>query len=118
MPSAVPISDARAAAPEFRCRQRRGKKGGDQRHERHHRERPFDADPIGEHSHERTAKPPIPQPKPIMIDDTVAALIGAIVWPNVTLTGNVDCSRHHPPTRALRMSILPESERPPEMEPQ
>ena len=38
----------------------------------------------------------MPQAKPIISDDTVAALIGAIVWPKVTFTGSVDCSRNPP----------------------
>ena len=34
-----------------------------------------------------TLSPPVPQPKPIMIDDTVAALTGASDCANVTFTG-------------------------------
>ena len=37
-----------------------------------------------------TLRPPVPQPKPIMIDETVAALTGAIDWAKVTFTGSVD----------------------------
>ena len=44
-----------------------------------------------------TLSPPLPQAKPIISDDTVAALTGASACPNVTLTGSVDC-RKNPPT--------------------
>jgi hypothetical protein len=37
-----------------------------------------------------TLKPAVPQANPIISDETVAALIGAIDCPNVTFTGNVD----------------------------
>jgi len=37
-----------------------------------------------------TLKPPVPQAKPIISDETVAALTGARDWPNVTFTGSVD----------------------------
>ena len=43
-----------------------------------------------------TLKPPVPQAKPIINDDTVAALTGARDWPKVTLTGNVDCKKSPP----------------------
>ena len=46
-----------------------------------------------------TLSPPVPHPKPIMIDDTVAALTGASAWPNVTLTGSVDCRKNPPMAR-------------------
>ena len=51
---------------------------------------------------------PTPQAKPIISDETVAALTGAICWPNVTLTGSVDCSRK-PPTETSRVSVQPVS---------
>ena len=51
--------------------------------------------------------PPMPQANPIINDDTVAALIGAIVWPNVTFTGSVDCSRN-PPIASMAMNDQPE----------
>ena len=47
-----------------------------------------------------TLKPPVPHAKPIIKDDTVAALTGASGWPNVTLTGSVDC-RKNPPTASI-----------------
>src|SRR5688572_19854663 len=37
-----------------------------------------------------TIMPPTPQAKPIISEETVAALMGAIIWPKVTLTGRVD----------------------------
>ena len=41
----------------------------------------------------------MPQAKPIISDDTVAALIGAMRCPNVTFTGSVDCSSRPPIAR-------------------
>ena len=49
-----------------------------------------------------TLRPPVPQANPIISDDTVAALTGAIACPNTTLTGSVDC-RNRPPM-ATRMT--------------
>ena len=90
----VPRRTARGRrVPEFAGRKRHAQSGGEQRHERHRRQRAFDPDAIGKHSDKRHASPPIPHAKPIISDDTVAALMGAIIWPNVTLTGSVDCSR-------------------------
>ncbi len=43
-----------------------------------------------------TVRPPVPHAKPIINDDTVAALIGAMTCANVTLTGSVDWSRNPP----------------------
>ena len=45
-------------------------------------------------------RPPVPHAKPIISDDTVAALTGAIRCANVTLTGSVDC-RKKPPTVSI-----------------
>ena len=79
-----------------RRRQRKRKRGGHERHERHRHQRVFNSDAIGQHADKRHARPPMPQAKPIISDDTVAALMGAIIWPKVTLTGSVDCSRKPP----------------------
>src|SRR5688500_303044 len=43
----------------------------------------------------------MPQAKPIIRDDTVAALTGASSWPNVTLTGSVDCRKKPPIANAI-----------------
>src|SRR5262245_29159304 len=49
----------------------------------------------------------MPQAKPIISDDTVAALTGASACPNVTLTGSVDC-RKKPPTHSAAVNIQPD----------
>ena len=52
--------------------------------------------PIRDHPTNGTLSPPLPQAKPIISDDTVAALTGASACPNVTLTGSVDCRKNPP----------------------
>ena len=52
--------------------------------------------------------PPIPQANPIINDETVAALIGAIICAKVTFTGSVDCSRN-PPIASTTMNDQPDS---------
>src|SRR5262245_47824812 len=53
-----------------------------------------------------TLIPAVPQPNPIMSDDTVAALIGARLCPKVTLTGSVDCSSN-PPSDTMITNAVP-----------
>ena len=57
-----------------------------------------------------TMSPPVPHAKPIISDDTVAALIGAIICPKVTFTGSVDCSRN-PPIASTATSDQPDEKR-------
>src|SRR4051812_15681027 len=49
----------------------------------------------------------MPQAKPIINDETVAALTGASAWPNVTLTGSVDC-RKKPPMHSVTVNAQPD----------
>src|SRR5262245_15128745 len=51
---------------------------------------------------------PTPHANPIINDETVAALTGAICCPNVTLTGSVDC-RRKPPTETSMVSSQPDA---------
>src|SRR3954470_11634505 len=53
-----------------------------------------------------TLNPPVPHAKPIISDATVAALTGARDWPNVTLTGNVDC-KNSPPIASTTTNSQP-----------
>ena len=50
----------------------------------------------------------MPHAKPIISDDTVAALTGASDWPNITLTGSVDC-RNKPPMASMTTNVHPDS---------
>ena len=49
----------------------------------------------------------MPHAKPIISDETVAALTGASAWPKTTLTGSVDC-RKKPPTASTTMNDQPD----------
>ena len=51
-----------------------------------------------------TLNPPVPQAKPIISDETVAALTGASDWPNTTFTGSVDC-RNMPPIASRTTNV-------------